>query len=129
MSGPFARTLRAVGRRQDGGAALEFALVLPAFVMMLVGGFYASDLVFTVSAMHYAVEDGARCAAVQTTVCTGPSAIVTFTQNHYAGPAVSPTFTYSTAGCGHAVTGTVTYDFDIGTRHMSVPISTTSCYP
>ncbi len=116
-------------RRQDGGAALEFALVLPAFIMMIIGGMYAGMAVFTVSAMHYAVEAGARCASVKTTVCTSSDTIVTYTQSHYAGPAVTPTFAYSTAGCGHTVTGTVTYTLDIGTKTFSIPLSTASCYP
>lgn len=121
--------LRAFRRRTDGGAALEFALVLPAFIMMIVGGIFAANAVFTVSAMHFAVEDGARCASVQTTVCTDSASTVAFTQTHYAGPAVSPTFSYSTGGCGHTVSGTVTYNLDIGTRKISVPLSTSSCYP
>jgi Flp pilus assembly protein TadG len=122
------RLLKLRGCRK-GGAALEFALVLPAFVMLIVGGIFTGDLVFTVSAMHYAVEDGARCASIQSTVCTDSTATVAFTTNHYAGPAVSPTFTYSSSGCGHTVTGTVTYDLDLGTMHKSIPISTSSCYP
>ena len=123
------RKVRALRRSGDGGAALEFALVIPAFIALTVGAMFTANLVFTVSSMHYATEAAARCASIQTTVCTSSSVIQSYATTHYAGPSVSPSFVYSTAGCGHTVTGTVTYSLDLGSRTMSVPVSTASCHP
>jgi len=125
---PAAHGVRRLGGCRKGTTAVEFAVLLPAFVMLIVGGMFSAGLVFTLAAMHFAVEDGARCASVQTTICTNSSTIVSFAQSHYNG-LVSPTFTYSPSGCGHTVTGTVTYTLDAGLKTFSVPLSTSACYP
>src|SRR5262249_42185137 len=124
------RILRDFAREHDGAAALEFAMLAPIFIMLVVGGIAAGNAVFAVASMHYAVEGGARCASIQTTVCTSSDAVVTYAQNHYAGPRLpAPTFAYNTSGCGHTVTGTVTYSMNIGTKTYNIPLSTAACYP
>jgi Flp pilus assembly protein TadG len=113
-----------------GTAAVEMALVLPAFVMIVVGGFYGAGLTFAASSMHYAVEAAARCASVQTTVCHDSGSIAAYAASHYdAGGAGLPAFTYSTSGCGHVVTGTLTYGFNTGLGQFNVPLTATSCFP
>ena len=121
--------LASLRRREDGAAALQFAMVVPAFILLTVGSMFTANAVFTVSSMHYASEAAARCASIQTTVCTSSTVIQNYATSHYAGPNVSPSFVYSTAGCGHTVTGTVTYSMDLGARTISVPVSTSACYP
>ncbi|HWE48090.1 MAG TPA: TadE/TadG family type IV pilus assembly protein [Caulobacteraceae bacterium] len=121
--------LRALRRRQDGAAALEFAMVVPAFIALTVGAMFTANAVFTVSSMHYASEAAARCASIQTTVCTSSAVIQNYATSHYAGPSVSPSFVYSATGCGHTVTGTVTYAMNVGSHTISVPVSTSACYP
>jgi Flp pilus assembly protein TadG len=123
------RKVRSLRRRNDGAAALEFAMVIPAFIALTVGAMFTANLVFTVASMHYATEAAARCASIQTTVCTSAGVIQSYATSHYAGPSVSPSFVYSTAGCGHTVTGTVTYSLNIGSMTQNVPVSTSSCYP
>lgn len=112
-----------------GAGALEFALVLPAFILMVVGGIYAALLVFTAASMHFAVEDGARCASVQTTVCADAASTVAFTKAHYFGPSAPPTFTYSATGCGHTVNGNMTYVFNVGVAKSNVPLRASACFP
>ena len=112
-----------------GAGALEFALVVPAFFVMVVGGIYCAAMVFTVASMHYAVEAGARCASVQTAVCADAPSTVAYTQAHFFSPSGTPTFTYSATGCGHTVTGTVTYVFDMGLTKSNVPLSASACFP
>ena len=116
-------------RCRSGAGALEFALVVPAFIMLVVGGFYAAMMIFTVASMHFAVEDGARCASVRTTVCADAPSTVAFTKGRYFGSAVQPVFAYSATGCGHTVTGTVTYVFDLGLVKTNVPLSASACFP
>ena len=114
---------------ESGAAALEFAVVGPVFLLFMIGIAYSCMLLFTESSMQYAVEAGARCASVQTTVCTGSSTITTYAQNAYYGPIVSPNFTYATAACGHQVSSTVTFGYNFGYLNLSVPLSATACYP
>jgi TadE-like protein len=121
--------LLAFARCRLGAGALEFALVLPAFILMVVGGIHAALMVFTVASMHFAVEDGARCASVQTTVCADAPSTVAFTKAHYFGPSAPPAFAYSATGCGHTVNAAVTYVFNVGLAQRNVPLTASACFP
>lgn len=122
----FLRRLRAA---EHGGTAVEYAMVLPAFITLIVGGLCAGNLAFAANSLHYAVEDAARCASVNSTVCTSTSAIATYAQGRYFGPQISPSFNYSTAGCGHTVSATATYPIILAAATLNVPISASACYP
>lgn len=123
------RFLQRLARSQGGGAAMEYALVLPAFITLLVGGLCAGNLAFAVNSLHFAVQDAARCAAVKSTICTSSATTITYAQNRYAGPQVSPTFTYSTGGCGHTVSASGSYPIILAVATINVPISASACYP
>ena len=121
--------LQRLARAQGGGAAVEYALVLPAFITLLVGGLCAGQLAFAVNSMHFAVQDAARCAAVRTGVCDTTAHIVTYAQGRYAGPSISPTFNYSTGGCGHTVTASASYPISLAATTINVPLAAAACYP
>jgi len=116
-------------RDDRGGAAVESALVLPVFITLLVGGICVGNLLFAINGLHYAVQDAARCAAVKTTICMDDSTTVTYAQNRYSGPKISPIFTSSTNGCGHTVQGTASYPLMLAAYTVNVPISASACYP
>jgi Flp pilus assembly protein TadG len=115
-------------RARSGAAAVELALVMPAFITMMVGGVYIGQMLFAANSMHYAVEVAARCAAVKTTVCTDSTSTTNYASNHYAGP-VTPSFSYSATGCGHTVSATANYSVNYGLGAVTVPLSASSCYP
>jgi hypothetical protein len=119
---------RATGDNR-GTAAVEFAIVGPIFLSLTVGMIYVCMLMFSMASLQYAVEEGARCASVKTLVCTSNSVTQTHALNAYFGPLISPTFTSTTAACGHQVTGTATFSLNTGLRRISVPLSATSCFP
>jgi hypothetical protein len=115
---------------QQGTTAIEFAVVGPVFLMALIGIFYLCMGLAVVGGMHYAVEEGARCAAVKTLICTDQTSTVTYTQNHYFGPGVLPTFTYDpAAACGRLVTGSLSYILDVGFTQYTVPMTAAACFP
>ncbi|MDB5444606.1 MAG: TadE family protein [Phenylobacterium sp.] len=114
---------------EHGGAAVEYAMVLPVFITLIVGGLCAGNLAFAVNSLHYAVQDAARCASVKTTVCTSPSNIQSYAAGRYSGPQISPSFSYSTGGCGHTVSATATYPIILAAATLNVPISASACYP
>lgn len=107
---------------------MEFALILPALAMVIVGTLYAGLVMYSVSGLHSAVAAGARCFSVNGTQCSTTSAAQTYAQGQYYG-VNSPTFTATLATCGHEVTGTVTLTLDIGLASWDIPISATSCFP
>jgi Flp pilus assembly protein TadG len=114
---------------QHGATAVEFAIVGPVFLLLVIGMIYTCMLLFSMASMQYAVEEGARCASVKTTVCTDSASIVAYTQNAYYGPLNSPTFTYSTPACGHQVSSSTNFAFDIGLSTLTVPLAATACFP
>jgi Flp pilus assembly protein TadG len=114
---------------EAGTAAVEFAMVLPAFAVLIVGGVWTAQLMFETSSLHYAVEAAARCAAVNSVTCSSTTAIQTYAASKYYGPSYpAPTFVSTTGACGQAVTGTVTYVLNTGVTSISIPLSATACF-
>jgi len=121
--------LKSLRLNDQGTTAVEFAIVAPVFVALLVGTLALCVGLFLIGSLHYAVEEGARCASVKTTICSNAATTVAYTQNHYFGPNVSPTFTYAAAGCGNSVSASINYSMNVGFRTFVVPISATACFP
>jgi Flp pilus assembly protein TadG len=111
-----------------GTTAVEFAIVAPVFILLLVGAIYLCLALFLVGSLNYAVEEGARCASVKASVCTDSSSIVSYTQNHYFGPS-APTFTYAAAACGSSVSASVSYVVNMGITEVTVPVQASACFP
>jgi Flp pilus assembly protein TadG len=114
---------------RHGTTAVEFAIVTPVFILLLVGAVYICLGLFLVGSLHYAVEEGARCASVKTTVCSDSPTTLSYTQNQYFGPSPTPTFTYATAACGNVVSGSLTYVVNLGITKVSVPVTASACFP
>lgn len=114
-----------------GGAAVEFALVVPALFLVLIGGFYLALMLFASSSMQYAVEAGARCAAISTTTCGDATATQNYARGKFLASSVgTPVFTANlAAACGHFVSANMTYSFNVGVTRLSVPLASTACYP
>jgi Flp pilus assembly protein TadG len=127
--------LRSISRNQEGTTAVEFAIIAPVFLLLIFGTIGLCFALFLVGSLHFAVEDGARCASVKVSICQDTPTTLAYTQSRYIGPNVSPTFTYNNAAScgpantGNSVTGTVSYTMDIGFRKFVIPISATACFP
>ena len=114
---------------EQGTTAVEFAIIAPVFIALLIGTMVLCVGLLLVGSLHFAVEDGARCASVKTTICSDAATTVAYTQSRYFGPAVSPTFTYAAAACGNSVSASISYSMDVGFSTFVVPISATACFP
>jgi Flp pilus assembly pilin Flp len=112
-----------------GATAIEFGLVLPAFVLLVMGGMSAATLGYSVASLHYVVEETARCAGVKTTICKDGATTEAYARSHYSGPKISPVFTYSKETCGVKVSAQATYDLNFIPQFSDVPISASACYP
>jgi Flp pilus assembly protein TadG len=121
--------LKSLRLDQQGTTAVEFAIVAPALIALLVGTLSLCVGLFLIGSLHYAVEEAARCASVKTTICSDSATTVAYAQNHYFGPDVSPTFTYAAAACGNSVSASISYSMNVGFRTFVVPISATACFP
>ena len=121
--------LRRLGADTQGGAAIELGLALPIFGMLLFGAIDASQLIGAISGMHYAVEEAARCSAVNGTLCGSAGATNTFAQGRYQGPNITPAFTTISSTCGKQVIATATFHLNIAVAILDVPLSAQACYP
>jgi Flp pilus assembly pilin Flp len=114
---------------RQGTTAVEFAIVAPILIALLIGTIALCIGLFLIGSLHFAVEDGARCASVKTTICTDGPTTVAYTQSRYFGPDVSPTFTYAAAPCGNSVSASISYSMNVGFRTFVIPVSATACFP
>ena len=121
--------LRRCWAESRGNSIVEFALVLPAFLMLIIGGFNAALAVFAASNMQYAVEAASRCASVKTTVCTNTTTTATYARARASGAASSATFVASSAACGHLVNGTLSYKMSLGVTAITIPLTAKACFP
>lgn len=124
--------LRRLGDER-GATAAEFALILAPLIMLTLGVINTGLMVYTVSTLHFAAEDTARWASIQTTTsgtAPGASTIQTQGASVYKGPTPVVTFTAnSAAACGFQITGTTTYNVSTGLTSSPVTLSATACYP
>lgn len=126
---PPPRRLRILLRDQNGAAAAEFVLILAPLILLVMGTINLGMMMYTTSALHFAVEDAARCATVKAaTVCTNPTTTAAYAASHYGGPSPA-TFVRSSTACGWVVTGTTNYKFTTGLTNTTIPISASACYP
>lgn len=112
-----------------GTTAVEFAIVAPVFIALLIGTFSLCLALFLAGSLHYAVEEGARCASVKSLVCKNAATTIAYTQSHYFGPNASPTFTYAAASCGNSVSASISYSLNLGFNTVTIPIKAAACFP
>jgi Flp pilus assembly protein TadG len=113
-----------------GSTAIEFAILGPVFIGMMVGALYMCMLAFTAGSLHYAVEEAARCSSVKTAICTDNTSTIAYAQSHFnASSILTPTFVSSTPACGHSVTASASFAFDFGLSRVAVPITAAACFP
>lgn len=120
--------------RQSGASAAEFAIILPVFILTIFGTIGLSTMMYMIAALHFTVEDAARCASVKILTCSNPATTSAYALGKYSGPALSDlTFTLTPASsaqpCGNKVTGTGAFVLRTGLANLSVPVSATACYP
>lgn len=96
--------------------------------MLMVGTLFAGLVVHSAASLNNAVEQAARCYAVNASQCGSAATVQTYAQSRYNGMS-QPAFTVATPSCGHQVSGALTIAFDAGVASWSVPLSATACYP
>ena len=65
---------------EQGTTAVEFAIIAPVFIALLIGTMVLCVALLLVGSLHFAVEDGARCASVKTTICSDAATTVAYTR-------------------------------------------------
>jgi Flp pilus assembly protein TadG len=121
-----------------GAVAIEFAFVLPALLLFLLGILEMGRLYWTYTTLYRATEAAARCGAVDLTLCGTAAAIEAYAVTQAYGLTItSSAFTAASATCGMQVTASFPFTLVIpwvavGTPSGSFSIITlnpTACYP
>ena len=135
------KLITAYFREERAASAVEFALVIPVALMLVLSLLHMSAVLYAGNTLHFAAEETARCMAVSanvlassstaTTPCpsTTASAVQGYGAARYVGPNISPTFTLGTstnAACSvtNQVCATGTYKMAMG--FVSIPIAVTA---
>lgn len=117
--------------RSRGTVAIEFALLLPALLLFILGIADVGRLIWTQTTLDRAVEAAARCAVIDSTTC-GTAAL---TQTYAAGQAfgltiASTAFTVTTPSCGIQVAVSMPFTLIIPwLTTSSIALAATACYP
>jgi Flp pilus assembly protein TadG len=115
----------------SGATAVEFAMILPSFLLLLVGIISASTVAYTESSLHYAAEGAARSYSVSSVIsgqCGSAATAQSNAKTLYLGSG-SPTFTASNPACGCQVNGTLNIVLNAGMAQWTIPLSATACFP
>lgn len=130
-------------RDRRGVAAVEFALVLPAFLFFTLGAINLGALLFAMTSLHQAVEGAARYSSVTAAANgadPGQAAVCAWAMSHYTGPHVfsttcagsPPPFVYTastTAPCAHVVTAAGSYKLFAGFLNKNLTLQAKACFP
>jgi Flp pilus assembly protein TadG len=123
-----------------GSEAIEFAIVLPALLMFVLGLMDMGRLLWTNVTLSHAVEAAARCASVKNTSVCGstPTQIASYAASQAWGLGLtSAAFTATTPVCGNNVSGTLNFAFIIPWYYVASPfgagnamtLTAVACYP
>jgi Flp pilus assembly protein TadG len=133
MSGHRAKTPKElfmrVLREGDGVAAIEFALTVPVLLVALLGIIEFGRVLWAQNALHYAVEEAARCATIDLTTCGNTSETQTYasTASGYGFP--TGAFTVTVAACGNQVSASYPFQFLTSLVSYSLTLTAQACYP
>jgi Flp pilus assembly protein TadG len=122
-------TIIELSKSRKGSTATEFAIIAPAFMLILLGGIELGRMLWTLNAMHYSVQEAARCASINTTTCATPGQIATFAANRSGATLASSIFTATIAGCGNKVSAFYPMALNIPFVNYSITLTAQSCYP
>jgi Flp pilus assembly protein TadG len=116
---------------ERGATAVEFALTAPAFFAILFAVMEGGLLLWTQVGLQHGAEAAARCASINTTVCSGSDAIKNYAAQQAFGLNLpASTFSFSTPTCGNQVSATYTFTFL--TDYFNLPtitLNAQSCFP
>ena len=128
-------------RGRGGAAALEYALVLPALLLFLLGLMDTGRLLWTQATLDHGVEIAARCGSVNATDCKTVEQIQAYAadQSQPLSGIASSNFTVcNTKDCG-GVCVSASYMFyfiipwNVATKSVTGPgslsLKSKSCYP
>lgn len=129
MTGRLARALHGVAAGRGGASAVEFGLILPALLMLLLGGMETGRALWTQNALNFAVEQAARCASIDQNNCGTTTQVQSYAAAAAGAGFASSTFSVATAACGNVVSASYPIQLHIPFVGTALTLTAQSCYP
>jgi Flp pilus assembly protein TadG len=123
---------------RSGSVAVEYGLLLPVFLLLVLGIVDTGRLLWTYTTLSHAVEAAARCGAIGAASCATAASIAAYAVTQAYGLTVpAAAFSATAASCGVQVSATLPFTFIIpwiGTTQPfgasnTINVSMTACYP
>ena len=119
--------------RRRGAVAIEYALILPALLLLVIGIIDTGRALWTYTTLYRATEAAARCAAINTTDCGTVGQVQSYAAAQAFGLKIDGSaFSVATAACGIQVNGTYDFTFAIPaftTSLGTITLTAAACYP
>ena len=122
-----------LGRR--GAVAVEYAILLPVFLLLVLGAMDMGRLLWTQVTMDRFVQQAARCAVVTPATCGTAAQVQTFAATtNYGMSFTGATFGLATTTCGAGVNGklislSMPFQFSAPLISPSITLAAQACYP
>src|SRR5262249_61147028 len=126
---PGSWAIVALKQNLRGSPAVQFGLAAPALVLFVLGIFEVGRMLWTMNALHYSVEEAARCASINAASCGTASKVQAFAAARSGGSFAASVFTATAAGCGHKVAASYPVYLNIPFLSYAVTLTAQSCYP
>jgi Flp pilus assembly protein TadG len=101
-------TSKTLFKDRGGTSAVEFALTLPLFILMIFGVWQIGYGMWAQFAIQHGAEMAARCMAVNQSVCDNNTDTATYAVSQSYGLNPSPVFVVSQPICGNQISATYT---------------------
>jgi len=125
---PKALVRRALAER-GGAAAVEFAMTVPILLTTMLGIVEFGRILWAQNALHYAVEQAARCASIDLTTCDNANDTKTYASTVSAFTFPTSAFTVSTPSCGNQVSASYSFQFMTSLFGSGPTLTAQACFP
>lgn len=116
---------------ERGAVAVEYGIILPVFLVLVLGMMDTGRLLWTQTTLDRAVEAAARCSVVNTLQCGTATQVQQYAVTQAYGVNItSAAFTVAAQACGVKVT--VAYPFRLVIPWLTVSqvtLNASGCYP
>jgi Flp pilus assembly protein TadG len=118
-------------RSRRGSIAIEYALLLPALMLFVIGIMEVGRLLWTQTTLDRAAEAAARCGAVDNVTCADAAATADYAVTQAFGLNIAAdAFTVSSAACGVSIEASFAYQFLVPwVTPQDLVLHASACYP
>ena len=121
---------RSLCKERRGNAALEFAFLMPVFLVMFLGIMEFGRLLWTQTTLQHAVEAAARYAAINYPTCSSSQTLGYAAGEVFGQSVATSAFTLTCGTCGSQVKGQVNFAFVVSALFpYTITLNAQSCYP